>query len=286
MSQVVEQILKAASKLPPFPRVAQRVLDLLKDPLVSASQLVEVVQLDPGLTANCLKAVNTAFYGLPRSVDNLGQALTFLGNARFIEVVLNSASLELLRDGQPGYELPQGELWRHSLATALLTQILAQRAKLKPSSALYTAALLHDIGKVALGSFVGDKTAEILKLVEAGSSFLEAERKVLGLDHARLGGKIALDWRFSREMVELIAFHHEPEQRPGSLEVAILYLANLVCQMMGIGGGVDGLAYRGRTAVMELLSLKEKDLERAMADLHEHLVRAESLLEETQVSGG
>ncbi|MBW2619457.1 MAG: HDOD domain-containing protein [Deltaproteobacteria bacterium] len=279
MSELMDKILAKVTKLPPFPKVLDKVLSLLDDPDVAVGELVEVVQLDPSLTANVLQQVNSAYYGLPRQVNNLDQALAYLGNERFQEVVTASAAVRILAGEQPGYDLPQGQLWRHSIAVAMMTQVLAQQAGVKPGSALYTAALLHDIGKVVLSSFVGDRISVILEAVDQGASFLEAEKEILGLDHAAVGGRIAQEWRFSDEMVELIAFHHEPEKRPESEDLALLYLADLACQLLGLGVGVDGLAYRGRQAAMKKFGFKEKDLELAMAELHQNLSRAEVLLE-------
>ncbi len=275
---VVEKILAAAAKLPPFPKVAQKIQILLSDPYVSAAQLAEVAQLDPALTANVLKAVNSAYYSLPRKVDNVNQALAYLGNQQFQEVVWMSAAVRFLFKEQPGYGLSRGDLWQHSLGVAIMTRILSEMAGVKPAGVLYTSALLHDIGKVVLSSFVQDQVKQVLRLVDEGQSFLEAEREILGLDHAHLGGLVARNWEFSQEMIDLITYHHEPEERPEWVELAILYLANVTCQMMGVGGGVDGLAIRGRVASLELLNLKEKDLERALAELHELLGRAENML--------
>lgn len=279
MSLTLEGILTAASKLPPFPKVAQKIQVLLSDPYVSASRLAEVAQLDPALTANVLKAVNSAYYSLPRKVENVNQALAYLGNQQFQEVVWMSAAVRFLFREQPGYGLSRGDLWQHSLATAMMTQILAGRSGLhNPSPALYTSALLHDIGKVILSSFVQDQVKSIIKLVDEGASFIEAERQVLGLDHAQLGGQVAKKWEFSQEMVDLITYHHQPDAKPDWPELAILYLANLTAQMLGIGGGVDGLATRGQVSALKLVQLKERDLELAMAELQEHLTRAEAML--------
>ncbi len=279
MSDLVENIIAEIKDLPPFPKVAQKAMALLDDPDVGVGRLVNVAEMDSALTSSVLKSVNSAYYALPRRVDNIAQALTLLGNEGFREVVTTAASHSVLAMEQPGYGLSRGDLWRHSLATAFMSRILAERIKHEPGAALHTAALLHDIGKVILSSFVQDKVALILEQVAQGGSFLEAEQKVLGLDHARLGGLIARAWRFSSEMEELISLHHQPEQRPEWADLAILYLANVTSQLYGLGGGLDGLALRGQAAAMKLLELKEKDLEQALAELHYRLARAESWLE-------
>ncbi len=278
MSSLTEMILTAAAKLPPFPQVAQKVMTLLENPDVAVSSLVEVVQMDPSLTAGVLKAVNSPIYGLVRKVDNLAQALALLGNKTFSEVVFASASAQLLNKEQPGYDLDQGDLWKHSLSVAMMTQVICEHVGRTPSSALYTAALLHDIGKVALSRFVHSKYQQILKEVERGVPFLEAERSALGLDHAELGARMVQDWNFSPEMAELIVFHHDPSPRLHNTDLAALYVANTACQMMGLGGGADGVSESWNEKAMEATGLKEEDLELLMAELLLRLDKAEAVL--------
>ena len=279
MTDLVGRILTAASELPAFPRVARKVMELLADPDVGVEQLNRVIELDPALTGNVLKAANSVLYKSPRKLDNLSQAMTFLGNNKFREVVLTSASVELMKRDQPGYDLSPGDLWRHSLATALMCLILCERIGRKPGPALYTAGLMHDVGKIIMSPFVGDKIGQILSLVEQDRTFVEAEREILQIDHAELGGQIAANWRFSKNLISLISFHHDSERASQDMELAILFLANLVCQMYGLGGGVTGLAYRAKESVIKFVGLTEKDLELAMADLHDQLDAAEELLE-------
>lgn len=278
MSQAVQQILATANKLQPFPQVAQKALALLDDPDVGVNKLVEVIELDANLTATVLRAVNSAHYALRQRVDNVRQALAYLGNKPFRELVFASASAQFMTSGQLGYDMSPGDLWRHSIAVSLMTQVISERVSWKPGPALFTAALLHDIGKSVLTTFVQKEAQQILAMVKESGTFLEAEKAVLGMDHAELGGRIVENWRFSPQMVELIRFHHDPEGRPENTEVAILYLSNVLCQLYGLGSGVDGLHQKGHSSVLERLKLKQRDLEAALAELHVRLGKAEALL--------
>lgn len=151
----VERILASAAALKPFPKVAQRALALLDDPLVSATKLVDVIALDAALTVAVLKVANSASFARTRQVADLKQALALLGNARFRELVFASAAVPFLSAAHAGYQLSAGELWRHSVATALLAQQLAKQAGLpEAGSMLFTAGLLHDLGKSILSQYV------------------------------------------------------------------------------------------------------------------------------------
>lgn len=280
MGARVEQILASAAALRPFPKVAQRALALLDDPMVSAGKLVEVISLDAAVTAAVLKAANSAALGRARRVDDLRQALALLGNARFRELVFASASAPFLSAAQNGYQLSPGDLWRHSVATSLLAEHLARVAGLELRGVLFTAGLLHDLGKVVLSQYVEAGAGDILALVKSGGrSFLEAEREVLGMHHAELGARIAERWNFSPELIELIRYHHEPDRLPASKPLAALHVANALCELSGVTAGVDGLAQRSDDASVRLLGLTRKDLEAALAELHMGLAHAEGLLQ-------
>jgi len=226
-----------------------------------------------------LKAANSASFARTRQVDDLRQALSLLGNGRFRELVFASAAAPFLASSQVGYQLSPGDLWRHSVATSLLAQELAMTAKLDAGPLLFTAGLLHDLGKAVLSEYVEAGAGDILTLVKTqGRTFLEAELEVLGMHHAELGARVAERWNFSPELVELIRFHHEPELRPQSKPLAALHVANALTQLSGVSAGVDGLAQRSHEASVTLLGLTRKDLEASLAELHSKLAAAESLV--------
>ena len=278
MSSLVYDILASAGSLKPFPKAAQRVLELLQDPLVSAGKLVEVLGLDAGLTTAVLKAANSVAMRRSRQVDDVRQALSVMGNERFRELVFASASVGFLQGGQEGYQLSPGDLWKHSVATSLMAEVVARLAGLPKLPVLFTAGLLHDLGKGVLGHFVKGSAGQILLKVHEGGAFLEAERAVLGIDHAELGARIVERWNFSPEMAELIRYHHAPGERPESKPLAVLHVAQALSELYGVGPGADALAQRADEGAVKLLGLRRKDLEAAMAELHQKLAEAEALL--------
>ena len=126
-----------------------------------------------------------------------------------------------------------------------MARTLADEHDLMSLPAIYTAALLKDIGKVVLNEFVADQLDAIQRLVKReGHSFVEAEMEVLGMDHTTLGGMIAKQWHFSPHMIYMIENHHltNPAARNDPATVT-LYLADMVAMMVDTGIGVDRLAY-------------------------------------------
>jgi len=238
-------ILKKVNRLEPIPLVIHKVLDLADDPESSLKDLMEVVERDPAITANLLKTVNSAHMGLPVKVDSVRQAVSMLGLQQVVEMVLSQNLSGNLKRSQKGYGLAKGDLWRQSLAVAMVARTLARQRDLMSLPAIYTAALLKDIGKVILHEFVADQLPAIQKLVaDKGMSFVEAEKEVLGMDHTTLGGIIAKEWHFSPHMIYMIENHHlsNPASR-NDPATATLYLADMVAMMVDTGIGVDRLAY-------------------------------------------
>ena len=238
-------ILKKVKQLDPIPVVIHKVLALADDPDSSLKDLVEVVERDPAITANLLKTVNSAQIGLPVKVDSVQQAVSMLGLQQVVEMVLSQNLGANLNRSQKGYGLAQGDLWRQSLSVAVVARDLARQRDLMSLPAIYTAALLKDIGKVVLHEYVADQIDAIQKgVAEKGLSFVEAEKAVLGMDHSALGGIIAKQWHFSPHMIYMIENHHltNPASRTDPA-TATLYLAAMVAMMVDTGIGVDRLAY-------------------------------------------
>ncbi|BBO89946.1 HDOD domain-containing protein [Desulfosarcina ovata] len=238
-------ILKKVNNLEPIPTVIHKVLALAGDPDASLRDLMTVVERDPAITANLLKTVNSAHMGLPVKVDSVHQAVSMLGQQQVVEMVLSQNLSTNLNHSQEGYGLAKGDLWRQSLAVAMVARTLAKQRDLMSLPAIYTAALLKDIGKVILHEYVADQLETIQQMVsDRGMSFVEAENEVLGMDHAALGGIIAKQWQFSPHMIYMIENHHLANVASrNDPATAAIYLADMVAMMVDTGLGVDRLAY-------------------------------------------
>ncbi|BBO76898.1 HDIG domain protein [Desulfosarcina widdelii] len=250
----LKKVLKKVERLEPIPSVIHKVLDLADDPDAPLKDLMDVVERDPAITANLLKTVNSAHVGLPVKVDSVQQAVAMLGLQRVVEMVLSQNLSGNLKRAQKGYGLAKGDLWRQSLAVAMVARTLADEHDLMSLPAIYTAALLKDIGKVVLHEFVADQLTSIQELVKGkGMSFVEAEMEVLGMDHTTVGGMIAKQWHFSPHMTYMIENHHltTPAARNDPATVT-LYLADMIAMMVDTGIGVDRLAYHVYQEVFEL----------------------------------
>lgn len=276
----IQAILRKIDNLKPMPQVAQKVMSIAQDPQSSMSDLSEIIIYDQALTANLLRICNSALFGVPKEVESVRQAIVYLGMDQVVDLVLMSGGAANLKDKQDGYDLAEGDLWKYSVSSALIARELAEKGKVENSHLIFTAALVKDIGKVVLNQYVADSYEKINLLVSKHEfSFKEAEKAVIGIDHAELGSMVAEKWNFSKKMVDIIKYHHSPgESEESLLETSIVHMADTLCMMMGIGVGSDGLSYRFDNDVAERLNFSERDLQEAIAGFGEKIQKVEELI--------
>ena len=285
--KINKRILKSIRALPPFPVTIQKVMALAGDPDSSLTELAAVIRLDQAITANILRICNSAYFGLRRPVDNVGDAILHMGRKNVLRAVMAAGLSRYFRTAR-GYDVRAAELWEHAVAVALMSQICAAKLSGADDPRLFTAGVLHDIGKTVMGEFVLEAWQNIQDLVEKQKyAFLEAEEEVLGVNHAELGGEIARIWKFPDEILKAIAFHHRPDLLANGDTVPwIVYLSNQVCHLMGIGVGTDALAYRAVGDVAGRFGFRQRDLEDMMARLHRSMQEARELVSIVSGHGG
>ncbi len=276
----IKRIIKGIASLKPIPQVLHKIMAITRDPDSSMAQLAEVISYDAMATANLLKAANSAYYGCAQKFDAVQQAIVFLGMDEVVDLVLMTCSADNLKRSQQGYGLTAGELWRYSVASALTARNLAAAKNIPDLHLVFTAALLKDIGKVVLEQYVADSYAKIKALVATGRwSFWEAEKAVLGIDHAELGALVAQVWRFSPEMIDIIGHHHCPKQaRLAHSQTAVVHTSDILCMMMGVNSGLDGLAYRFDPDAVRAIGMTDVDLQTIISGFTEELRKVEELV--------
>jgi len=241
------EILAKVRSIGAMPAAAVEAIRLAQDPDVDIAKLTRAIEYDPGLTSNVLRLANSAFFGFRRAIASIREAIVRLGMIRIVSLVAASSFAPLARRRIRGYDLPPGQLWRHSVASAIGSLELAQALGLRAPDQVFTAALLHDIGKVALGTFVEVAAEPIMALAfRQKVAFDAAERQVLGIDHAELGAVLLEDWRLPPGIVEAVAWHHLPTRFEGKdrLVTDLVHVADQICLVGGIGAGADGSHYR------------------------------------------
>jgi len=279
--KVINRILKSIDNIPAFPATGNKVAQLLNKADYSVLQVANVIKFDPSITANILKMANSAYFGSQHKISTINDAVMYLGQKNLLRAIQTAGISKYYKKGASGYFDKATDLWEHSVAVGLMSQILSKKITGEENATLYTASLLHDVGKIIMGEFVQDELKKITMLVsEQQMSFLEAEEIVLGINHADLGGKIAEHWNFPIEIRDAISFHHRPDllEKEGKVMPWIVYMADEACLMMGIGSSVEGLAQRAVGELLRKFNLRMRDLEKSMVMLSDDLNNAKDLI--------
>ena len=256
------RIMLEIEAFPGMPVTATKLLPLLENADSSTSEIESILKYDPGLTANILKLTNSAYFGIPTQVSSVKQAIILLGWKRLLQVVMTICMSPLMQKTIPGYDMPRGELWKHSIAVSVAAEILVKTLKIRDADEVFTAALLHDVGKLILGSFVKEDLEQIEAMVMKGISFDVAESMVLGTNHAEIGGQILRKWSFPIELVNAVQWHHDPESCEQSCTLSdIVHVANTIGLMTGYGKIEKGPAIEPIGPVADRLGLEADDFE-------------------------
>jgi putative nucleotidyltransferase with HDIG domain len=257
-----QQVMAKLDSFPAMPRTAARVMKLLSEPTSSAAAVERSVRYDPGLTANIIKFANSSYLGFPQRIGSVRQGIVRLGWKRVYQLAVASCVSGIMTKPVPGYDLPHGELWRHCVGVSVATEQLMKRLKLQPSEETFTAALLHDVGKLIMGSFVKEGLKRIELLSARGVSFETAELEIIGIDHAEIGAQVLEKWLLPVGLVQVVRWHHKPDRavRPNT-NLDIVHVADVLCLMLGMGIGREGLGYKPANSAMARLALKATDLE-------------------------
>lgn len=276
----IEEIINIANHIPPFPKVAMQVLKMLEDPKVLPKDMAEVIQYDSAITANLLKSCNAAYFGLSRKVSSLDEALVLLGQDALREILIASTSARFYKGAAgDGYQLEQGDLWKHSVATAIMAKSISRHFPGVDPGTAFTAGLLHDIGKRFLSSFVASDFQKIMdRTYIDGLSFMEAEHEILGMDHAELGSLILRKWDFAEEMIEAVKMHHDPQALTKEPLTALVAMANTLVISIGIGVGADGLSGAMQGEGLKRFGISNPDLDRYMSNLLLEMEQAEEMM--------
>lgn len=263
--QELDDYINRVQHLPPAPKVLPQLIGLLRKDNVATQEVVQLLSYDMSLTAAVLQLCNSAFLGAAQPASDLQEAVSRLGFRQVYRLVVAISGAKLMSAGQTGYGIDEGELWQHAVTTAVASQLLARHVG-EDDSVAFTAGLLHDIGKIVLSQALEHIYAKVINDVETNQqSLLETEKKLLGVQHAEIGGRLLARWKFPSNIVAATWFHHNPgSATPHHRLTSCVYLGNMISYFIGRGYGFHAFAFRGRTEALDILKLQPDDLPKFM----------------------
>jgi putative nucleotidyltransferase with HDIG domain len=278
--RTLDNFINEIKALPPAPRVLSQLLILLNQTDAHATQIVELIAFDPALTAKVLQRCNNAAAG--HSVADLNQAVALVGFNQIYRLVAMVIGEGLLGSEQPGYGIGRDELWEHSVTTAVAARVIAQRFD-GEENLTFTAGLLHDIGKLVLGAFLlGNQQSVFQETGASGHSFLEAEKAILGVEHAEVGGRVLARWSFPENLVSAVWHHHNPAQAGAHVQLtAFVHLGDIIAHCLGQAHGYESFAVRPRAEALEILEISPKEIDSLILETEAALSQCRGLIRKT-----
>ena len=233
-----EQVLACLQALPALPAVVAELLASFDNDEIDIAALTRRIACDQALAARLLRVANSSFYGLQTRVSTINEALVVLGFRAVRSMVIAMGISGVFRAEKcPGFEV-QAYL-RHCVGVGLAARSLAQLTGHNPELA-FTGGILHDIGKLVLASNFSAQYTEVLAYRSKHDCFIiDAERDVLGMDHAQVGALLAEAWRFPPALHEAVAEHHAPAGSAATSLAALIHLADSLTHALGLSGSDD-----------------------------------------------
>ena len=278
-------IQKYIERMPSLSTTVTKVLEVCNTPSTSANDLNRVIALDPVLTGQVLKLINSAYYSLPNQINSLTRAIIMLGINTVKNLALSTAVLGSMGREDSFRSLSMDAFWTHSLCVGVMAKALAGFKGIPGmmQEEFFVAGLLHDLGKIPLNNCFAEEYRQALELagIEQGP-LSKAEEILLGFDHARVGKMIADKWQLNLGLTELLRFHHTPENAsPNNRQlIGVVALANTYANLFDVGSAGD--RYPDMSRLNELLAevgLKWRDLSNLHPVVQQEIEKAQIFLQ-------
>ena len=279
--QELDDYIDKVKSLPPAPRILPELLPLLRQDDVDSERVVKLIAFDPAITAAVLRLSNSAYFAGATPASDLREAVTRLGFRQVYQLVAAVTGSKLLGSSQNGYGIDSGELWEHSVVAAVAAQSIAKGCgDHENESVAFTATLLHDIGKIILAAALEHIYEELVESSQSQQTpLIETEKRLLGVQHAEIGGRLLARWNFPPNIVSAVWHHHEPAgAQPHEKLASYVYLGNMLSYFMGFGYGHHAFALRGRAEALDILNLKPESLPDYMIQTFKQLQLVQSLV--------
>ncbi|CAN5841591.1 HDOD domain-containing protein [soil metagenome] len=264
-SITLHQVIENVKDLPSLPAVVMELLNEIDNDNIDIHLLAQKVTNDLALTATTLRYANSAYYSTMIKVTTVQQAIALMGLATVRKIITMAALSGCFPDNNcKGFD--HKAFWRHSNAVAIAARLIAKRLNFNTDVA-FTAGLLHDLGALVLVTqYPHQYEASIAYRHEHQLSQFEAERQVLGVDHAAVGAALAEQWNFSDVMKNAIAGHHHPDTPGLGFLATIIHVADGIAHALRLTTTADTQTVEVSGESWDSLALNQDAIQTLMED--------------------
>lgn len=274
------ELIKKIKDLPTISQVAMQINDELKKESLTAKSLAALINQDPSLTVKLLKLSNSAYYGLAKQVTTMEKAVTVLGLNTIQSLALTVTVYKIFKSGAADFDF-QG-LWLHSLGCGVAAKTLVLAGTPTLADQAFVCGIIHDVGKIAIADKLPEELAAMLELISAKNlSQKEAEAKILGFSHQKIGSRMAATWNFPDNYVFAVKSHHndlplKEQDDPDAIIMAqAVLVGNKIAKSLGLGKSTDPHKEQVSREELEFFGLSAKNLAgivQKIKDDYQHLL--------------
>ena len=231
------RVIENIENLPALPAIVTKLLQVVNSPDTSADDASKLIQTDPALTSKVIRLANSAFYGMPRSVSSVSSAIVILGFNVIRSVSLSASIMKMFVDPAKR-AVDRDRFWKHSVVIAIAAKELVRHLmsyKLYDPEGAFCAGILHDIGKLIFNEYIPADYMEVCRFSrENGIPMIDAETRLLGINHAEMGRILADKWSLPLDLELSMVFHHQPDQSDENSDfLTIIHLADHIAHEAG-----------------------------------------------------
>ncbi|HEB70814.1 MAG TPA: HDOD domain-containing protein [Desulfobulbus sp.] len=277
----LRKIRNFVKRMPSLSTTVSKVLEICSRPDTAPNDLNKVISLDPVLTGQVLKLINSAYYSLMNKVTSLTRAIIMLGLNTVKNLALSTAIIRSVGQTKKSKALPIKKFWAHSIGVGVTAKLFAAAldVPMAEREEYFVAGLLHDLGKVPFG----DEYTEVLMLTRQRQlSLVRVEQDMLGLDHQEVGGLIAEKWKLNEAITEAICYHHSPELAAPENRQLVAAIALADCYICLFDIGYAGNRYPDEdqlATALELTGLSWQTISGMSDAVEEEIHKAEIFLQ-------
>ncbi len=279
MAPRLEYLVQQLNSLPMLPAVIVRVNEQLNNPKTSALELARTILGDQALTARLLRLVNSPFYGFPRRISTVTEAVTILGFQPVRNLLLTSSVVDLLAtEDTPDFS--PGALWEHSVGTAVAAGLLARYTRHEEQEEVFVAGLLHDVGKLVMFHCIPKDYIKVIEAMRLEDLVMRAaEQKLLGFAHDQVGRLLTERWKLPVRLSEAIGCHHRPDlAQMSKREAAIVHMADVIARSIGFGSGGDDAVPPLDAQAWGRIGLPASTIETLVPEIEERYAEARTII--------
>lgn len=225
----ISNITEKIKNIPSLPEIITKSIEIMQDKNTSANDLSKVISNDIGLTARVLKLVNSAYYGFPKQISTIQQAISILGFTTIKGVILSASIFKMFSD-KNNQMFNYKDFWKHSLLVATGTRKLSKYLENNLKDDIFAAAFLHDIGKVIFAQYDRQNYSQVCKFENlTDKEYMKKEEEVCGLNHCEIANIVAYSWNLPEIFCDIITYHHYPQNSfKFEKECTIVFLSDLI----------------------------------------------------------